>query len=84
MEKLASDNKRSSLFKKKKAKDDEDISEGDRDEDTDSAIGSFRYSSRSNSQKPETDASSSLAISDHFRNGRSVGNEVGSNINTWL
>lgn len=84
MEKLASDNKRSSLFKKKKAKDDEDISVGDRDEDTDSAIGSFRYSSRSNSQKPETDASSSLAISDHFRNGRSVGNEVGSNINTWL
>lgn len=84
MEKLASDNKRSSLFKKKKAKDDEDISVGDRDEDTDSAIGSFRYSSRSNSQKPETDASSSLAISDHFRNGRSMGNEVDSNINTWL
>lgn len=84
MEKLASDNKRSSLFKKKKAKDDEDIGMGDRDEDTDSAIGSFRYSSRSNSQKPETDASSSLAISDHYRNGRSVANEMDSNINTWL
>lgn len=84
MEKLASDNKRSSLFKKKKAKDDEDMSMGDRDEDTDSAIGSFRYSSRSNSQKPETDASSSLAISDHYRNGRSMGNEMDSNINTWL
>nr|BAE25001.1 unnamed protein product [Mus musculus] len=84
MEKLASDNKRSSLFKKKKAKDDEDMSVGDRDEDTDSAIGSFRYSSRSNSQKPETDASSSLAISDHYRNGRSMGNEMDSNINTWL
>ncbi|XP_034369144.1 serine/threonine/tyrosine-interacting-like protein 2 [Arvicanthis niloticus] len=84
MEKLASDNKRSSLFKKKKAKDDEDISMVDRDEDTDSAIGSFRYSSRSNSQKPETDASSSLAISDHYRNGRSVGSEMDSNINTWL
>lgn len=85
MEKLASDNKRSSLFKKKKAaKDDEDISLGDRDEDTDSAIGSFRYSSRSNSQKPETDASSSLAISDNYRNGRSVGNEMDSSINTWL
>ncbi|XP_052592468.1 serine/threonine/tyrosine-interacting-like protein 2 [Peromyscus californicus insignis] len=84
MEKLASDNKRSSLFKKKKAKDDEDSGVGDRDEDTDSAIGSFRYSSRSNSQKPETDTSSSLAISDHCRNGHRAGNEMDSNINTWL
>ncbi|XP_059136711.1 serine/threonine/tyrosine-interacting-like protein 2 [Peromyscus eremicus] len=84
MEKLASDNKRSSLFKKKKAKDDEDSGVGDRDEDTDSAIGSFRYSSRSNSQKPETDTSSSLAISDHYRNGHRAGNEMDSNINTWL
>nr|XP_006988184.2 serine/threonine/tyrosine-interacting-like protein 2 [Peromyscus maniculatus bairdii] len=84
MEKLASDNKRSSLFKKKKAKDDEDSSVGDRDEDTDSAIGSFRYSSRSNSQKPETDTSSSLVISDRYRNGHRAGNEMDSNINTWL
>ncbi|KAL1769866.1 inactive dual specificity phosphatase 27 [Sigmodon hispidus] len=84
MEKLASDNKRSSLFKKKKAKDDKDSSMGDRDEDTDSAIGSFRYSSRSNSQKPETDTSSSLAISDHCRNGHRAGNEMDSNINRWL
>lgn len=84
MEKLASDNKRSSLFKKKKAKDDEDSGVGDRDEDTDSAIGSFRYSSRSNSQKPETDTSSSLAISDRYRNGHRAGNEMDSNINTWL
>ncbi|KAL6093048.1 hypothetical protein STEG23_035798 [Scotinomys teguina] len=83
-EKLASDNKRSSLFKKKKAKDDEDSGVGDRDEDTDSAIGSFRYSSRSNSQKPEMDTSSSLAISDHYRNGHRAGNEMDSNINTWL
>ncbi|XP_038204484.1 serine/threonine/tyrosine-interacting-like protein 2 [Arvicola amphibius] len=84
MEKLASDNKRSSLFKKKKAKDDEDSGVGDREEDTDSAIGSFRYSSRSNSQKPETDTSSSLAISDLYRNGHRAGNEMDSNINTWL
>lgn len=84
MEKLASDNKRSSLFKKKKAKDDEDSGVGDRDEDTDSAIGSFRYSSRSNSQKPETDTSSSLVISDRYRNGHRAGNEMDSNINTWL
>ncbi|CAO2637571.1 Serine/threonine/tyrosine-interacting-like protein 2 [Lemmus lemmus] len=84
IEKLASDNKRSSLFKKKKAKDDEDSSVGDRDEDTDSAIGSFRYSSRSNSQKPETDTSSSLVISDIYRNGHRAGKEMDSNINTWL
>ncbi|XP_051003737.1 serine/threonine/tyrosine-interacting-like protein 2 [Acomys russatus] len=84
VEKLASDNKRSSLFKKKKAKDDEDSNVGDRDEDTDSAIGSFRYSSRSNSQKPETDTYSSLAVSDHYRNGRRAGNEMDSNINMWL
>ncbi|XP_029789215.1 inactive dual specificity phosphatase 27 [Suricata suricatta] len=61
LEKLAANNKRSSLFKKKKVKEQEDDDEGDRDEDTDSAIGSFRYSSRSNSQKPETDTSSFLA-----------------------
>lgn len=81
MEKLVSDNKRSSLFKKEKARDDEDSSVGDRDEDTDSAIGSFRYSSRSNSRKPDTDTSSSLAVSDHYRNGRS---EMDSDINMWL
>lgn len=84
MEKLASDNKRSSLFKKKKAKDDGNSGVGDKDEDTDSAIGSFRYSSRSNSQKPETDTSSSLVISDHYRNGHRAGNEMDSTINTWL
>ncbi|XP_051042140.1 serine/threonine/tyrosine-interacting-like protein 2 [Phodopus roborovskii] len=83
MEKLTSDNKRSSLFKKKKAKDDEGRGVGDKDEDTDSAIGSFRYSSRSNSQKPETDTSS-LVISDHYRNGHSASNEMDSTINTWL
>jgi atypical dual specificity phosphatase len=86
MEKLASDNKRSSLFKKKKkVKEDEDDSVGDGDEDTDSAIGSFQYSSRSNSQKPETDTSSSLAVSDHFRDGSSKGGkEMDSSINKWL
>uniref|UniRef100_I3MFK3 Serine/threonine/tyrosine interacting like 2 n=1 Tax=Ictidomys tridecemlineatus TaxID=43179 RepID=I3MFK3_ICTTR len=83
MEKLASDNKRSSLFKKKKVKE-EDDGAGDRDGDTDSAIGSFRLSSRSNSQKPETDASSSLVISDHSRRGSRNGKEMDSSINKWL
>uniref|UniRef100_G1Q837 Serine/threonine/tyrosine interacting like 2 n=1 Tax=Myotis lucifugus TaxID=59463 RepID=G1Q837_MYOLU len=55
MEKLASDHKRSNLFKKKKVREDEDGDVGERDEDADSAIGSFRYSSRGGSQKPETD-----------------------------
>uniref|UniRef100_A0A2K5D9I8 Serine/threonine/tyrosine interacting like 2 n=1 Tax=Aotus nancymaae TaxID=37293 RepID=A0A2K5D9I8_AOTNA len=84
MEKLASDNKRSSLFKKKKVKEDEDAGVGDRDEDIDSAIGSFRHSSRSNSQKPETDTSSSLAVCDHYASGSGVGKEVDSSINKWL
>uniref|UniRef100_A0A8C6RRC5 Serine/threonine/tyrosine interacting like 2 n=1 Tax=Nannospalax galili TaxID=1026970 RepID=A0A8C6RRC5_NANGA len=84
MEKLASDNKRSSLFKKKKVKDDEDDGIGVRDEDTDSAIGSFQYSSRSHSQKPETDtSSSSLAVSDLSRNGSRAGKETDS-IDKWL
>uniref|UniRef100_A0A8C2NFU8 Inactive dual specificity phosphatase 27 n=1 Tax=Capra hircus TaxID=9925 RepID=A0A8C2NFU8_CAPHI len=83
MEKLASDNKRSSLFKKKKVKEDEDEDDDvdDRGEDTDSAIGSFRYSSRSNSQKPETDTFSSLAVSDGYG---SAGREMDNSINKWL
>lgn len=81
MEKLASDNKRSSLFKKKKVKEGEDDSVGNRD-DTDSAIGSFQYSSRSNSQKPETDTSSSLAVSDHY--GSRAGKDRDSSISKWL
>nr|XP_031291711.1 inactive dual specificity phosphatase 27 [Camelus dromedarius] len=84
MEKLASDNKRSSLFKKKKVKEDEDEDVADRDGDTDSAIGSFRYSSRSNSQKPETDTSSSLAVSDSYGSGSRAGKEMDSSINKWL
>ncbi|XP_025247336.1 inactive dual specificity phosphatase 27 [Theropithecus gelada] len=84
MEKLASDNKRSSLFKKKKVKEDEDDGVGDGDEDTDSAIGTFRYSSRSSSQKPETDTSSSLAVCDHYASGSRVGKEMDSSINKWL
>ncbi|KAM8949198.1 serine/threonine/tyrosine-interacting-like protein 2 [Lycaon pictus] len=84
MEKLASDNKRSSLFKKKKVKEDEDDDVGDRDEDTDSAFGSFRYSSRSNSQKPETDTSSSLAISDRNGSGSRAGKEMDGSITKWL
>ncbi|XP_051714368.1 serine/threonine/tyrosine-interacting-like protein 2 [Oryctolagus cuniculus] len=84
VEKLASDNKRSSLFKKKKVKAEEDDVLGDRDEDTDSAIGSFRYSSRSNSQKPETDASSSLAVSNHYENSSRAGREMDSSISRWL
>ncbi|EPY73849.1 inactive dual specificity phosphatase 27 [Camelus ferus] len=56
MEKLASDNKRSSLFKKKKVKEDEDEDVADRDGDTDSAIGSFRYGSGSRAGK-EMDSS---------------------------
>ncbi|KAB0388038.1 hypothetical protein FD755_002994 [Muntiacus reevesi] len=86
MEKLASDNKRSSLFKKKKVKEDEDEDDdmGDRNEDTDSAIGSFRYSSRSNSQKPETDTFSSLAVSDGYGSGSRAGREMDNSINKWL
>ncbi|XP_036684684.1 serine/threonine/tyrosine-interacting-like protein 2 isoform X1 [Balaenoptera musculus] len=84
MEKLASDNKRSSLFKKKKVREDEDDDVGNRDEDADSAIGSFRYSSRSNSQKPETDTSSSLAVSDSYGSGSRAGKEMDSSINKWL
>ncbi|XP_008563079.1 PREDICTED: inactive dual specificity phosphatase 27-like, partial [Galeopterus variegatus] len=84
LEKLASDNKRSSLFKKKKIKEGEDDGVGERDEDTDSAIGSLRYSSRSNSQKPETDTSSSLAVSDHYASGSQVGKEIDSSISKWL
>ncbi|XP_021100388.1 inactive dual specificity phosphatase 27 isoform X2 [Heterocephalus glaber] len=83
MEKLASDNKRSSLFKKK-IKEDEDDVVGSRDEDTDSAIGSFRYSSRSNSQKPETDISSSLAVSDHYGNSGRAGKDRDGSISKWL
>ncbi|XP_061041752.1 serine/threonine/tyrosine-interacting-like protein 2 [Eubalaena glacialis] len=84
MEKLASDNKRSSLFKKKKVREDEDDDVGDRDEDADRAIGSFRYSSRSNSQKPETDTSSSLAVSDSYGSGSRAGKEMDSSVNKWL
>uniref|UniRef100_A0A452GB83 Serine/threonine/tyrosine interacting like 2 n=1 Tax=Capra hircus TaxID=9925 RepID=A0A452GB83_CAPHI len=86
MEKLASDNKRSSLFKKKKVKEDEDEDDDvdDRGEDTDSAIGSFRYSSRSNSQKPETDTFSSLAVSDGYGSGSRAGREMDNSINKWL
>uniref|UniRef100_A0A8C2V1D7 Serine/threonine/tyrosine interacting like 2 n=1 Tax=Chinchilla lanigera TaxID=34839 RepID=A0A8C2V1D7_CHILA len=83
LEKLASDNKRSSLFKKKKIKEDEDDGVDNRDEDTDSAIGSFRYSSRSNSQKPETDTSS-LAVSDHYGNGSGGGKDRDNSISKWL
>ncbi|XP_007935925.1 serine/threonine/tyrosine-interacting-like protein 2 [Orycteropus afer afer] len=84
MEKLASDNKRSTLFKKKKVKEDEDDDVGYRDEDTDSAIGSFRYSSHSNSQKPETDTSSSLAASDSYENDNRADKETDCSINKWL
>ncbi|XP_049737079.1 serine/threonine/tyrosine-interacting-like protein 2 [Elephas maximus indicus] len=82
MEKLASDNKRSSLFKKKVKEEDDDVS--DRDEDTDSAIGSFRYSSHTNSQKPETDTSSSLAVSDCYGNDNRADKEMDRSINKWL
>ncbi|XP_006876056.1 PREDICTED: inactive dual specificity phosphatase 27 [Chrysochloris asiatica] len=84
MEKLASDNKRSSLFKKKKVKEDEDDGVGDQEEDTDSAIGSFRYSSNSNSQKPDTDTSSSLAVSDCYGNDSRADKEMDHSINKWL
>ncbi|XP_039097841.1 serine/threonine/tyrosine-interacting-like protein 2 isoform X2 [Hyaena hyaena] len=55
LEKLASDSKRSSLFKKKVVREG-DADAGDRDEDADSALGSLRHSSRSTSREPETDA----------------------------
>uniref|UniRef100_A0A8C9K117 Serine/threonine/tyrosine interacting like 2 n=1 Tax=Panthera tigris altaica TaxID=74533 RepID=A0A8C9K117_PANTA len=84
LEKLASDHKRSSLFKKKKVKEDEEEDGGGRDEDADSAIGSFRYSSRSNSQKPETDTSSSLAGPDRRGSASSVGKDTDGSIAKWL
>ncbi|XP_043855468.1 serine/threonine/tyrosine-interacting-like protein 2 [Dromiciops gliroides] len=86
MEKLASDNKRSQLFKKKKAKEEEEEEEGAGEEDTDSAIGSFRYSSRSESQKPETtiSSSSSLAVSDHRGSANVANLEMDRSINRWL
>ncbi|ELK16318.1 Inactive dual specificity phosphatase 27 [Pteropus alecto] len=79
MEKLASDHKRSSLFKKKKVAGDEA-----EDEDTDSAIGSFRQSSRGDAQRPDADAGSSLAASDRPASGGRAGAEVDSSIRKWL
>ncbi|XP_008151331.3 serine/threonine/tyrosine-interacting-like protein 2 [Eptesicus fuscus] len=85
MEKLASDHKRSTLFKKKKVREDEDGDVGERDEeDADSAIGSFQYSSRGGSQKPETDTSSSLDVSDRDGSGRGAGREADSSVSKWL
>ncbi|KAK1329501.1 LOW QUALITY PROTEIN: hypothetical protein QTO34_011693 [Cnephaeus nilssonii] len=84
MEKLASDHKRSTLFKKKKVREDEDGDMGERDEDADSAIGSFQYSSRGGSQKPETDTSSSLDVSDRDGSGRGAGREADSSVSKWL
>ncbi|XP_054443795.1 serine/threonine/tyrosine-interacting-like protein 2 [Pteronotus mesoamericanus] len=85
MEKLACDHKRSSLFKKKKkAREEEDGDAGERDEDVDSAIGSFRYSSRGDSQKPDTDASSSLDASDRYGSGSGAGRERDSSVAKWL
>ncbi|KAM5201773.1 serine/threonine/tyrosine-interacting-like protein 2 [Hipposideros larvatus] len=80
MEKLASDHKRSNLFKKKKkAQGDEAEDAGDGDEDADSAIGSFRYSSRGDSQRPDTDTCSSLDVSERRASGSGAGG-----IDTWL
>ncbi|XP_036891058.1 serine/threonine/tyrosine-interacting-like protein 2 [Sturnira hondurensis] len=85
MEKLACDHKRSHLFKKKKkAREEEDGDVGDRDEDTDSAIGSFQHSSRGDSQKPDTDAGSSLDTSDRYGHGRGAGRERDSSVTKWL
>uniref|UniRef100_A0A8D2AZW7 Serine/threonine/tyrosine interacting like 2 n=1 Tax=Sciurus vulgaris TaxID=55149 RepID=A0A8D2AZW7_SCIVU len=84
MEKLASDNKRSSLFKKKKVKEGEDDGVGDKDGDTDSAIGSFRNSSRSDSQKPDTDTASSLVVSNCPGSGSRAGKDADSSISKWL
>lgn len=85
VEKLASDRKRSSLFKKKKAKGDGDEDAGDGDEeDADSAIGSFRHSSRGDSQKPDTDTCSSLDVSDRGGSGSRASREAHGSVNTWL
>ncbi|XP_045153887.1 serine/threonine/tyrosine-interacting-like protein 2 [Echinops telfairi] len=85
MEKLAADNKRSTLFKKKKVKEeDEEDDVGDREDDADSAIGSFRYSSQSNSQKPDTDTSSSLGVSGCYRSHSRADREMDRSINKWL
>lgn len=87
MEKLACDHKRSHLFKKKKkkAQEEEDGDVGDRDEDADSAIGSFQHSSRGDSQKPDTDAGSSLDASDRYGGSSSgVGRERDSSVTKWL
>ncbi|XP_027724443.1 inactive dual specificity phosphatase 27 isoform X2 [Vombatus ursinus] len=89
MEKLASDHKRSHLFKKKKAKEEEEEEEeeeGAGEDDTDSAIGSFRYSSRSDSNKPETTISSScsLAVSDCHGSADVANLEADRSIDKWL
>ncbi|XP_036129660.1 inactive dual specificity phosphatase 27 [Molossus molossus] len=84
MEKLASDHKRSNLFKKKKVREDEDGDVGEKDEDADSAISSFRDSSRSGSQKPGADASSSLDAPGHYGGSSGTGHQTNSSINTWL
>lgn len=85
MEKLACDHKRSHLFKKKKkVREEEDGDVGDRDEDTDSAIGSFQHSFRGDSQKPDTDASSSLDASDRCGRGSGAGRERNSSVTKWL
>ncbi|XP_075396579.1 serine/threonine/tyrosine-interacting-like protein 2 [Tenrec ecaudatus] len=84
MEKLAADNKRSTLFKKKKVKGEEEDDLGDREDDVDSAIGSFRYSSQSNSQKPDTDTSSSLGVSGCYRSDSRADKEMDRSINKWL
>ncbi|XP_028386856.1 inactive dual specificity phosphatase 27 [Phyllostomus discolor] len=87
VEKLACDHKRSHLFKKKKkVREEEDGGMGDRDEDADSAIGSFQHSSRGGSQKPDTDAGSSLDASDRYGSGggRGAGGERDSSVTRWL
>ncbi|XP_016057844.1 PREDICTED: inactive dual specificity phosphatase 27 [Miniopterus natalensis] len=84
MEKLASDHKRSNLFKKKKVTEGECGDGAEGEEEADSAIGSFRYSSRGGSQKPDTEASSSLDVSGLYGSGGGASHEADSTINKWL
>nr|XP_033797504.1 LOW QUALITY PROTEIN: inactive dual specificity phosphatase 27 [Geotrypetes seraphini] len=75
MEKITTDNKRSTLFKKKKTRDDEE------EEDFNYA-GNKSYRSSCNQEYDTPDTAS--AFSAHFANTGTLNSEVESNVNKWL
>ncbi|XP_030059817.1 serine/threonine/tyrosine-interacting-like protein 2 [Microcaecilia unicolor] len=75
MEKITTDNKRSTLFKKKKARDDEE-------EEDFKSVGNKSYRSSCN-QEYDTPHTAS-AFSGHFANTGTLSLEVESNVNKWL